>query len=237
MTWIICPKMEIPGTKVKVSQCTSCSDFPCFQIPAATGDLVREYFLPAVDDSKAENLINQKQRRKQMCPVTSVDRLGYCNASRKYCRYNTVCADEHPAAMITLVYMEKRMLIIKKVDGKITTSATSIAAYLKDQKEFADIESVTESKLGVRVVTELLPHDKKAKPMPAEIRKLQSFIMESGEISVEELLKKPVGTEAWVPDTIYKPETRLEIFKAPGSVTRKRKPTAQKPAAIPAAKG
>lgn len=226
MLWVECPLMLIKGTKVEITQCLSCTQ-RCGKFTAGAGDMIKTYFQQAVDSTKAAGLLENKKRRRQMCPVTSVDRLGYCTAYKKYCRYNTVCADNNPAMEKNIVYTEKKMLIVKMTDGKTSQLPKSIKTFMSETKDFRNIESVTESVIGVRVVTELLPQDGKAvkKDMPKELKNVVKVLSDSEELTIAELLQQPVGTEAWVPATVYKPQTRLEVFKAPGVAPRRNRPS------------
>ena len=231
MKWVECPLMLIKGTKVEISQCARCTEKNCKSLQASAADVIKEYFTAAVDPVRADNLMETKKRRKQMCPVTTAERLGYCTAHKRYCRYNTVCADDNPAAVKTIVYMEKKMLIITGKDGKTTQVPKTIKAFTAETKDFRNIASVTESLMGVRVVMELLPHNEKAKQkaMPSELKNVTKVLSATGEVSIEELLKMPSGTEAWIPAAVYMPQTKLEVFKAPG-VTAKKKSAPKKTA-------
>lgn len=224
MTWVVCPRMEIPGTKIDISNCAGCSEVKCKGRDGATEDILKSYFQPAVEAGRAAKLLETKGRRKQMCPATT--NLKYCDASKRYCRYNTVCADVNPAQEKTLIYMENKMFLIKKVgSAKIEESKKTLKNLIADIKDMGQIEQVTETLLGVRVVHELLPITEKAnkKLIPSELAKVTKLLHSSGaEITIEELLKKPLGDTAWVPATVYKPSTSLVVFKVAGAPKKKR---------------
>lgn len=230
MTWVVCPKMEIPGTKIDISNCARCPETICKGRDGAAEDIIKSYFQPAVEAGRAAKLLETKGRRKQMCPATT--NLQYCYASKRFCRYNTVCADVNPAQEKTLIYTEKKMFLIKKLNiTKLEESTKPLKALIADIKDMSQIEQVTETVLGVRVVHELLPVTEKAnkKAIPSEIAKVTKFLHSSGvEITIEELLKKPIGDTAWVPSTVYKPATSLVVFKPKGAPSGKPRPSRAK---------
>lgn len=225
MTWVVCPKMEIPGTKIDISNCARCTETMCKGRDGAAEDIIKSWFQPAVEAGRAAKLLETKSRRKQMCPATT--NLQYCYASKRLCRYNTVCADVNPAQEKTLIYTEKKMFLIKRIgNAKIEESTKTLKNLTADIKDMGQIEQVTETLLGVRVVHELLPVSEKTnkKSIPSELSKVTKLLHSSGaEITIEELLKKPLGDTAWVPATIYKPSTSLVVFKVAGAPSGKKR--------------
>ena len=149
--WAFCPKLtvDIP-VYVPRSRCLSCSG-----CPESTKTALDQLMVVPKD---ASEFLLRKERLKGRCPKTKGK--GWCNASRSYCAYNMVCADEHARMDYRYCLVEEKMFIIKTSDGKF--GSVKGAKSIKDIPFNGDVRTVYEVKKRLVLVKTLLPVSKES---------------------------------------------------------------------------
>ena len=148
--WVVCPdkSLDIP-VKVRREECLDCG-----KCENAWKEWLRS--LPIVP-SDAKLMKEKKSRKSGMCPRTR--ELAECNASKRYCPYNMVCADEHPRMISQICIKEANMFLVKNKDGKVVASKATGVRMITDLEE---VSCVYEIRQMLEVRKSLVPVSKES---------------------------------------------------------------------------
>lgn len=141
--WVSCPRMAVAGGPEVITPTSSCllCQTPCSHQFAAWIASLPEY--PVTEDKQAE-IIKYKYRIKGKCPLSG-NKLFYCEASRKFCKYNPVCADPHIRSKSKYFIRTRRIsmfIVVNDFDNSVLTLAPTT---LKQVEEYIAQASIKEN--------------------------------------------------------------------------------------------
>lgn len=231
--WVTCPKLtlDIP-VQVPDTRCLTCGE--CRE--ASKSVLGTLMTVP----KDAASMLARKEHMRGHCPRTH----GWCNASRQYCIYNMVCADEHARAEYRFVIKEELMYVIKKQDGSLSVADKKFKQ-VKDLPLGADCHAVYEIKKQLVMMKTLLPVNKETEigginlkaPDLKSMRLIMAgpnFLKQTTSEEFLENVKKDTTIVGLIVDKIYQPTFELKTVPVPTAAAAATKKKAVKKAAAPA---
>lgn len=228
--WVTCPKLtlDIP-VQVPDTRCLTCGE--CRE--ASKSVLGTLMTVP----KDAASMLARKEHMKGRCPRTH----GWCNASRQYCIYNMVCADEHARAEWRFVIKEELMYVVKKQDGSLSIADRKFKQ-VKDVPLGADVHAVYEIKKQLVMMRTLLPVSKETEIggvnlKAPDLKSMRIILAGPGglkPVNQEEFLeavKKDTTMYGLIVDKIYQPSFELKVVNLPAAAATPKKKAAPKKAA------
>ena len=216
--WVVCSdkSLDIP-VKVRREECPDCG-----KCENAWKEWLRS--LPVIPPD-AELVLEKKNRKSGMCPRTR--ELAECNASKRYCPYNMVCADDHPRMTSQICIKEANMLLVKDKEGKVVVSKATGIRMISD---LDNVSCVYEVRQILEVRKSLVPiskeSGKEAPPpkIPGNFNKAAPILVAVGSDlasetgSLSDFLKKASEEDRTVRGLIvgqiYEPAMEIKLISA-----------------------